>query len=399
MSTKPIVQFIEKPMSGEWGVEPTNGHSIGVIRNANFTNEGVMDLSDIAYRDIPEKKIKQKALKHGDIIIEKSGGSPTQPVGRVVYYDRADGELMFSNFTATLRPRPGVDSRYLFFMLWATHLFKKTSAYQNKTTGIANLQLERYINEVELPDAPLPEQRRIAAILDKAQALVANDKRTLAVYDQLAKSLFLEMFGDPVRNERGWEVVKLTDACAQITDGTHFSPPMVESGFPYVTAKHIKEYGLDFESAPTYVDQEHHEEIYRRCKPELGDVLYIKDGATTGIAAVNTMAQPFSLLSSVALFKPNKHRITGTYLCNWLNHAGVRERLIRTHMAGAAIKRFTLQKINQFEIPLPPLKQQQEYEKAIVRLSAQRVQAERSLRQSEDLFGSLLQGAFSGDLA
>ena len=393
MSTKPIVQFIEKPMSGEWGVEPTNGHAIGVIRNANFTNEGVMDLSDIAYRDIPEKKINQKALKHGDIIIEKSGGSPTQPVGRVVYYDRPDGELMFSNFTAVLRPRPGVDSRYLFFMLWATHLFKKTSAYQNKTTGIANLQLERYINEVELPEAPLPEQRRIAAILDKAQALVANDKRTLAVYDQLAKSLFLEMFGDPVRNERGWEVVDMDSVATKVTDGEHATPKRSDSGYLLLSARNIRNRTLDL-SHVDHVEQAEFDRIYRRCNPAQGDILISCSGSIGRVTMVRT-AEPFVLVRSVALIKPDTKRIDASYLEQYLLTDHMQATMNNSAKSSSQANLFT-GPIKALPVMLPPMSMQLKWKKAIEGVDSHRSMAENSLRQSEALFGSLLQSAFAG---
>ncbi len=354
------------------------------------------DLTDLEGRYIDEapEKITEAGYKSCSTHLVPAGSvllSSRAPIGHLAITKRpVCTNQGFKNFV----PGPNVDAEFLY---WA--LKRDVPKLQAMGTGstfkeISKAQVEKY----QIPLPPLPTQRRIAAVLDKAQALVANDKRTLAVYDQLAKSLFLEMFGDPVRNEKGWEVVKLKDACDQITDGSHFSPPMVAKGYPYVSARHIKEYGLDFAAAPMYVDEEHHAEIYRRCKPVKGDVLYIKDGATTGIAAINTMDEPFSLLSSVALFKPNKTILSGTYLCYWLNHQGVRQNLIRTHMAGAAIQRFTLDKINRFEIMLPPLKPQQRFERVIERIQDQRASTMISLRRSEGLFGSLLQRAFAGGL-
>ena len=112
---------------------------------------------------------------------------------------------------------------------------------------------------VSLP--PLPTQKKIAAILDEADKLRQLDKQLIQKYEALTQSLFLEMFGDPVTNPMGWEKKRLSEVCAKITDGTHFSPEPKSEGFPYVTAKHIKDYGLDFNSKPTYIDEKAHEEI------------------------------------------------------------------------------------------------------------------------------------------
>ncbi|MGI4751049.1 MAG: hypothetical protein ACRYFB_10460 [Janthinobacterium lividum] len=81
-----LTTLIDKPLSGEWG---NDGGEINVLRTTNFRNDGTLDFSNVVKRDIPAKKVEQKALKPGDTIIEKSGGSPSQPVGRVVYFNKS----------------------------------------------------------------------------------------------------------------------------------------------------------------------------------------------------------------------------------------------------------------------------------------------------------------------
>ena len=257
----PIIELIDKHISGEWGSDTNNEPKIKVIRNTNFTNEGKLNFTDVVERSIPKKKILAKSLRNGDIIIEKSGGSPNQPVGRVVFYDQKDGEYLFSNFTSALRPNEEVFSRYLFYILYAHHLFKTTLSFQNKTTGILNLQLSRYLKETNIPVPPPETQKKIAAILDKADELRQNDRKILEKYDQLAQSVFLEMFGDTVSNPKNWARHKLKDVCSKITDGTHYSPSMSEKGYPYVTAKHIKPFNLDFRKNSTYISKKQHDII------------------------------------------------------------------------------------------------------------------------------------------
>ena len=139
----------------------------------------------------------------------------------------------------------------------------------------------------------------------------------------------------------GWLTARLGETCRQITDGTHHSPPNGPTGpFKYVTAKNIKKHGLDLGDI-TFVDEKIHRDIFRRAPVERGDVLYIKDGATTGIAVVNDVDEPFSLLSSVALLKPRADLLDGRYLCRWLNSPGARAALL-DQMSGSAIRRLTL---------------------------------------------------------
>lgn len=161
----------------------------------------------------------------------------------------------------------------------------------------------------------------------------------------------------PFQIPKGWEWTRLGDALLKLTDGTHHSPPNTEKGdFLYISAKNIKEDGVLLSNA-TYVTKKIHEEIYSRCDPEYGNILYIKDGATTGIVTINNLKEPFSMLSSVALLKQPK-QISNKYLLYVLRSPFFYSEM-RAGMAGVAITRVTLEKMNNAIIPLPPVEEQQ----------------------------------------
>lgn len=154
----------------------------------------------------------------------------------------------------------------------------------------------------------------------------------------------------------GWEWVRLGTVLLKITDGTHHSPPNFSKGdFKYISAKNIKSWGIDL-SDVTYVTKEIHNEIYDRCNPECGDLLYIKDGATTGVGTINTLDEPFSMLSSVALLKPSEG-INNKYLLKAMISPFFYGEM-RSEMTGVAITRVTLAKLNYARIPLPPVMEQ-----------------------------------------
>jgi type I restriction enzyme S subunit len=266
-----------------------------------------------------------------------------------------------------------------------------------KGAGLKHISKD-YLENIEIPVTDLPTQQKIANILDKAGELRQYNQQLIEKYDALTQSLFLDMFGDPVKNEKGWKKNILKNVCVKITDGTHFSPEPTEPGFPYVTAKHVKSYGLDFRSKPTFISEEAHNEIYRRCTPEFGDVLYIKDGATTGIACINSFDEPISLLSSLALLKPNRILINNYFLCFWLNNVKVKMKLITEFMSGAAIQRYTLTKINSFQVIVPPIELQNQFAERVQLIEIQKQRAQEALTKSEALFQGLLQQAFKGEL-
>ncbi|MDW0594641.1 restriction endonuclease subunit S, partial [Mannheimia haemolytica] len=150
----------------------------------------------------------------------------------------------------------------------------------------------------------------------------------------------------PFEIPESWVWVRLGDICLKITDGTHHSPPNIDKGdFLYITAKNIKKDGLDL-SKISYVTKEIHNEIFSRCNPEKGDILYIKDGATTGVSIINTLNEPFSMLSSVALIKTSQE-IDNEYL-NYVMNSHYFYNISIGSMSGTGIPRITLTKLESY---------------------------------------------------
>ncbi|AHM64545.1 hypothetical protein LK13_17345 [Paenibacillus polymyxa] len=154
-----------------------------------------------------------------------------------------------------------------------------------------------------------------------------------------------------------WDWVYLEDVCDKITDGTHHSPESFPVGkYKYITAKNIKESGISLDDI-TYVPEEVHREIFKRCDVRYKDILYIKDGATTGVATINNLKEEFSLLSSVGVLRTKSSILNPEYLVYCLNSPNIKKMMLNL-MTGSAIKRLTLTKIKKGIIPLPPIEEQ-----------------------------------------
>ena len=160
----------------------------------------------------------------------------------------------------------------------------------------------------------------------------------------------------PFEVPENWEWVNIMEILLKLTDGTHHSPKNYPKGnYKYITAKNIKNEGIVLDDV-TYVDDETHHEIFSRCNPEYGDILYIKDGATTGVVAINNLTEDFSLLSSVALLKPSK-LVSNKYLFYYLQSSYCYES-VRSSMKGVGITRITLKQIADWDVPIPPIGEQ-----------------------------------------
>lgn len=153
-----------------------------------------------------------------------------------------------------------------------------------------------------------------------------------------------------------WSVISAADACQKIQDGTHFSPKIGGNDYLYVTSKNIRNGFLDFSTAGR-IDKKQHDLIYKRCDVKRGDILFTKDGANTGNAAINILQEEFSLLSSVAFLRVKEIYDTRYFLQQILSSEGQKQ--IQEAMSGNAITRLTLEKINKLAFPLPPTKAEQ----------------------------------------
>ena len=211
--------------NGLWKGEKPPFVNVGVIRNTNFTKEGTLDDSDIAHLDVEAKKLETRRLRFGDIILEKSGGGPKQPVGRVALFDIHDDGFSFSNFTAALRvldPR-ALDFRFLHKFLYWTYLSGVTEGMQSHSTGIRNLDGDAY-KAIKISFPPLHEQQRIVSLLDKAFERIATAKanaeknleNTGAIFESHLQSLFTQRgdgwthttIGDQLMLQRGFDITK-----------------------------------------------------------------------------------------------------------------------------------------------------------------------------------------------
>ena len=157
--------------NGIWGprAEDDRGGTY-ILRSTNFTNAGRISFEDVAYRLVDNNKAEQKRLAPGDILLERSGGSEKQAVGRVAFFDRADADYCFGNFVTRLRPDLSlVYPDFLFRMLWGLHATGETAPLQNRTTGMRNLRFKEYL-QLRIPVPPPKEQQAIVTFLDALES-------------------------------------------------------------------------------------------------------------------------------------------------------------------------------------------------------------------------------------
>jgi type I restriction enzyme, S subunit len=299
--------------------QKTEGY-LPILRANNITDSGI-DFTDLIF--VPERfvSVRQK-LKPGDIVVAASSGS-LDVVGKAAsLVSEFDGS--FGAFCKVIRPSARVAPSYLA-NYFKTPVYRRTISSLAAGANINNLRSE-HLNNLEIPLPPLPEQKRIAEILDHADALRAKRRAALAELDTLSQSLFLDMFGDPVTNPKGWPMKPL--ACL-IRDGDRINYGVVqpgndtEDGVPLIRVgdlidgavghMHLKRISPSIEAA------------YSRSRLRGDEILVSCVGSIGVVALANESVEGFNIARAVARI-PLAETTDRIFLAAYLGTSFVQER-------------------------------------------------------------------------
>ena len=171
-----IRDLVESQYAGEWGDESYFPNA-NVIRATEIKNDGEINYSTAVKRKIDPQQLERKKLHCGDILVEGSGGSPTQPVGRIAYFNKnSDENFICSNFFRVIRLKSNINSKYIFWLLHYIYFQPIIMRFQQQTTGLINFKFQEYLDlEISVPSSP-KDQEYIARVLDNLQNLINLQK-------------------------------------------------------------------------------------------------------------------------------------------------------------------------------------------------------------------------------
>ena len=276
-------------------------------------------------------------------------------------------------------PIKSVDSKFLlYFLQWY---------------NIPNLGYSRHYKLLKDVMVPIPNcttQLSIVSELDKLNELIRIKKEQLKDYDTLAQSIFYEMFGDPVENEKGWEVKKLMEIC-DVRDGTHDSPKYVESSnYMLITSKNIVNRAISFDDV-NYITEEDYNNINKRSKVDDGDIIMPMIG-TIGNPVIVYLdnIHKFSI-KNVALIKFfHNTSILNRYLLELMISDSFRKYLLSLNKGGTQ-KFVALGTIRRMDIILPPLPLQQSFAHKIEQIERQKAAVQSTITDLETLLAARMQ--------
>jgi type I restriction enzyme S subunit len=301
----------------------------------------------------------------------------------------SDGVYCLGRGVAGLRPRPGLDVGYLWY--WLTHATPTLAA---KGKGATFKQVNREdIGEMPIVLPPLAEQRRIAAILDQADALRAKRREALGHLDDLTQSIFLDMFGEEQTNP-----VLLGDHLTFVTSGGRgWAKYYAEHGRRFIRSLDVRMNSVG-DTDSVYVEPPDNAEARRTAVKE-GDVLLTITGSRIGrVSAVPARLGGAFVSQHVAILRPDHRTCRSEFLAFVLSLPMVGQRQIASFQYGQTKPGLNFEQIRGFSVPVPSIVAQDEFLRRLTTAGELRIRGDLQESLVDDLFASLQGRAFSGRL-
>ena len=374
-------------INGLWTGKKEPFVTVAVIRNTNFSKDCKLRLKDVAFIEVEAKQFASRKLQNGDIIVEKSGGSEKQPVGRPILFDLTEGDYSFSNFTSTLRikDRQKIDSNFLQKCLYAYYVNGETLKMQSKTTGLHNLNMKQYLRLL-IPNIPLLEQKRIVKELDLLSGIIEKQKQQLKELDTFAQSIFYDMFGDPVTNEKGWRYEKLNDLCLSVIRGP-FGSALKKEYFVLPSKDTYKVYEQkhaiqkDYRIGVYYIDEERFKKL-RRFEVFTGDIIMSCSGTIGEFYEIPEEAEKGVINQALLKFQLALSKFDKTYFLFVMN-------FVKNHFdtKGTGLQNIgSVNIIKNTLIAVPPLPLQNLFASKIEAIENQKADITKSIEETQKLF-------------
>lgn len=421
-------EFFSNSITGEWGSEPTGNNDVTVFRAADFTKGCQMRLDGGVPRTISPSKLKARRLENNDILIEKSGGSPDQPVGRAVLYDPQDAEqvAVCSNFIQRMVVKECYEPLFVYYLLLFLYQQNATLPYQQQTTGIINLKLEEYLELQVETYLDRSIQIKISSILKSVDQQIAFTVSQIEKVALLKQGMMADLFSrgiDPATGKlrpsvqhapelyyetplgllpKGWEALRMQSVAEDSRGSTVIGPfgsDLVASdyrpeGVPVVFVRDVKESSFRWVS-DTFISHVKAQRLSAHSVTK-GDVVVTKMGLPPCIAATYPDDMQCGVITAdIIRIRPNTDKVLSEWLSLVINSNEVKKQVEKI-TAGVTRPKVTLKDFRQLQGRFPTRTEQHEILKRLNPINSSIKLGELSLaklqRQKAGLMRDLLTG-------
>lgn len=361
-----------------------------VIRITNVQKGKILDNDPKIYPFSELSKLDNYKIFENDILMSLTGN-----VGRVGKFPKELLPAYINQRICRVMPKSdNLDANYLFHFLNNDKF--ENDAIKN-SAGAAQLNLStNWLSTYKIPIPPLETQKHIAQILDDAATLRDKTRQLIKEYDALAQSIFLDMFGDPVKNDKGWEKVSLINLCKKIQIGPFGSQlhqaDYKDCGIPLINPTNIKNGKVDY-SKIAFISEKKYMSL-PNYHLQVGDVLMARRG---DLSKIGLVIDEKCFCGTGSLFLRPNQKLHPIYAISVLAHKSTIDKLYEKAQ-GITMANLNKSIVSSLEVTVPPITLQNQFAEKITLIEQQKELAKQELKESEDLFNCLLQKAFKGEL-
>lgn len=361
------------------------GNGVPIIQSKNIT-KGYLDLDDVRYVDDNDyKKYNAKYNPRiGDLLICNIG-----TIGKSYTIVKEDKFLIAWNLFIVKLKVDMVIPQYVQHYL--NYLYSINYFDRLLTGGTVKFINKSKMSNIGIPIPPLDVQKHIADVLDKAQEIIDGHNKQLEELDNLIKAIFYDMFGDPIINEKEWESITLKDVILDIRYGTSTPPVFSENGYKFIRATNIKN-GRIIEDDMKFISHDEGTKI-EKCKMKGNEMIIVRSGVNAGDTCVISEDYIGHYAGYDLILEFNQERVSPFFI-NELFNTNYMENAIKPLTRRAAQPHLNSEQVQSLQIVLPPLELQKKYITIIQNIEEQKSIVKRSLKESHNLFISLMSKYF-----
>lgn len=361
---------------------------IPIIRIGDISGNKVNISSGTVFFEEYNEKLNKFIIEKGDILVALSGAT----TGKFGIYDE-EIQALLNQRVAKISPKENINNKYLYH-----YMNKLQNIIYNKALGCAQPNISpNEIGEIEIYVPSRLEQDKISDVLDIAKDLIDKRKKQIEELDLLVKSKFIEMFGDPVKNPLEWQKGKIADIIVKTQYGTSNKSDEFNGDFKVLRMNNITYDGnWDFTSIKYINLDEKEQKKYLVYK---GEVLFNRTNSKelVGKTAVYKEDEPMAYAGYLVKAIPNE-RANGEFISAYMNTKYVKDKLLNMAKNIVGMANINAEEFKKIDVYIPPIELQNQFADFVKQVDKLKFEMEKSLKELEDNFNSLMQKAFKGEL-
>jgi type I restriction enzyme, S subunit len=368
------------------------GHPVLKIKDVDVYGRFIGQYDSFVEDDVIKKNTGKLLLGNETLILNAAHNADY--VGTKVFFSEPDvkGALPTGEWLVVRANKDVLDAKFVHYWIQSDRVRKKI---RGLVKGIHLYPKDVAELEINLP--PLDEQKRIAGILDKADAVRRKRAESLKLLDELLRATFLDMFGDLLTNNRNWKTGKISAVCETIVDCVNRTAPIVDYETPYkmIRTTNVRNGKVSLKST-RFVEEEVFHRWNRRLYPQQGDVILTREAPVGEVGIINSSDKVF-LGQRLMLYRANKALMTPNFLLHQFQSKYLQHQYDKGGM-GSTVKHLPLPTCKSFQVRMPPIELQQKFDLICLRADDYSQKIEECSSESDTLFHSLVARAFKGDL-